>query len=440
MRTLKWTLLIFDLIVFFFFNWGLFNLRLFGIGFSDLVFSPGFWIIGLSLISFQYIFGGYDFDEDSLRRSWFKKSSLSFLLTLVVTVLVVYLSAKERAGIFGRGLLIGSLFGSVLISTTLKYFLNKKWLSQHSQSQFLFLVSPEYFSFLKSDLLKNTFLPDSEFLTDLLNPAELQKIKNKNWNTIVVALKDQEISAELSGVLIEKRFSGIRVWDLIEFYERQWKKVPVYYLGPHWFILSKGFNLVGNLILLRLKRIFDLALAMLIGILSLPVMIITALVIRLDSEGPALFSQIRTGLDGRNFLLHKFRSMRTDAEKEGAQWAKENDSRITKVGHFIRKTRLDELPQVWNVIVGDMSFIGPRPERPEFIKDLEKQLPFYQMRHLVRPGLTGWAQILYPYGASIEDAKEKLQFELFYIKNYSLLMDFSILLRTVRVVLFRQGR
>jgi lipopolysaccharide/colanic/teichoic acid biosynthesis glycosyltransferase len=125
-------------------------------------------------------------------------------------------------------------------------------------------------------------------------------------------------------------------------------------------------------------------------------------------------------------------------KKNGAQWAKENDSRITSVGHFIRKTRLDELPQIWNVITGDMSFIGPRPERPEFIQDLEKQLPFYQMRHLVRPGLTGWAQILYPYGANLEDAKEKLQFELYYIKNYSLLMDFTILLRTIRVVLFQQ--
>lgn len=444
MRTVKWLLLFFDFLIFLFTTWGLFHLRLFGIGFSDLAGSIGFWIIALSFLNFQYIFGSYDFDEDFIGRSWLRKSSLSFLLTLSVTILVVYLGAKERAGLFGRGLLIGSLLGTLTVSTCVKYFLNTRWLKTLSKSKFLFLVSPEYYSYLKTDLLKNNFRPDCEFMTSTAASAvtsqQLQEIKDKNWNMIVVALKDQEISVELSSLLIEKRFSGVRVWDLIEFYERQWKKVPVYYLGPHWFILSKGFNLVGNLVLLRLKRVFDLSLALLLGVLSLPVMMLTALVIALDSDGPALFSQVRTGLDGRTFRLFKFRSMRIDAEKNGAQWASANDDRITRVGKFIRKTRLDELPQIWNVIKGEMSFIGPRPERPEFIHDLEKQLPFYQMRHLIRPGLTGWAQILYPYGASLEDAKEKLQFELFYIKNYSLMMDISILLKTVRVVLFRQGR
>jgi lipopolysaccharide/colanic/teichoic acid biosynthesis glycosyltransferase len=169
-------------------------------------------------------------------------------------------------------------------------------------------------------------------------------------------------------------------------------------------------------------------------------MLITAVLIRLESSGGAIYKQVRTGKDGKDFTIFKFRSMRSDAEKNGAQWASQNDSRVTRIGNFIRKTRIDELPQLFNILRGTMSFIGPRPERPEFNRSLEKELSFYNLRHIVQPGLTGWAQVLYPYGASLEDAKEKLQYDLFYIKNYSLWMDISIVLKTITVVVFGRGR
>jgi len=164
------------------------------------------------------------------------------------------------------------------------------------------------------------------------------------------------------------------------------------------------------------------------------------LAVVIESRGGALFKQARVGKSGRSFTIYKFRSMRSDAEKDGAQWAVTNDARVTRVGKFIRTSRLDELPQLFNVIRGDMSFIGPGPERAEFNQNLEKQIPFYNVRHLVRPGITGWAQVLFPYGASVEDAKEKLQLELYYIKNYSPLLDLMIILKTVSVVLLGRGR
>jgi exopolysaccharide biosynthesis polyprenyl glycosylphosphotransferase len=182
---------------------------------------------------------------------------------------------------------------------------------------------------------------------------------------------------------------------------------------------------------------------MLTGILSvllLPLMVIVGLIIKLDSPGPIFYSQLRTGLYGKPFRVYKFRSMYQDAEKKGAQWAIQRDPRITRVGYWLRVLRIDELPQIWNVLSGEMSLIGPRPERPEFDVKLKEAIPYYEMRYLVKPGITGWAQVLYPYGASLEDAYEKLAYDLYYIKNYSLWLDIVIVLKTIRVVLLGKGR
>jgi lipopolysaccharide/colanic/teichoic acid biosynthesis glycosyltransferase len=168
-------------------------------------------------------------------------------------------------------------------------------------------------------------------------------------------------------------------------------------------------------------------------------MLLTALAVKLESPGAVLYHQIRVGLNGRAFRIYKFRSMRQDAEKNGAVWAKKNDSRVTRVGAFIRNTRLDELPQLYNVFAGHMSFIGPRPERPEFVTELAQQIPFYEMRHKVKPGLMGWAQLKYPYGASVEDAKNKLQYDLYYTKNHSFFMDMLIMIQTVEIILLGKG-
>jgi lipopolysaccharide/colanic/teichoic acid biosynthesis glycosyltransferase len=174
--------------------------------------------------------------------------------------------------------------------------------------------------------------------------------------------------------------------------------------------------------------------------LGLPLMGLTALAVRLTSPGPILYHQVRVGQNGKLFTIHKFRSMRADAEAAtGAVWARQNDSRITPIGRFLRKTRLDELPQLWNVLKGDMSFVGPRPERPEFVADLTKQIPFYGQRHVVKPGLTGWAQVSYSYGASVEDALAKLQYDLFYIKHLALSLDLFIMVKTIKTVVLRRG-
>lgn len=216
-------------------------------------------------------------------------------------------------------------------------------------------------------------------------------------------------------------------------------KIKLDVLDPSWMFLSDGFR--GGAVRAYLKRLFDITLAVLLLPLLLPLMLLVAVAVFIEGglRGPILYRQVRVGENGRPFQIVKFRSMKTDAEKDGAQWATRNDARVTRVGAVIRKVRLDELPQILNVLRGNMSFVGPRPERPEFVEQLAEKIPYYNERHRVKPGLTGWAQICYQYGASQEDAFEKLQYDLYYVKNYSLLLDLMILVQTVEVVLMGKG-
>lgn len=229
--------------------------------------------------------------------------------------------------------------------------------------------------------------------------------------------------------------------DLPTFYERVTGKVPVSAIEEIWFLENLMNKEKG--VYEAIKRMLDMLGAIVLLILTLPLYPLIALVIRLDSPGPIFYKQKRVSQDGKIFWIHKFRTMIKDAEKDGVQWAKPKDARITKVGYFLRKSRIDELPQLLNVLKGEMSFIGPRPERPEFVfgkNSIERQIPFYQIRHLVRPGLTGWAQINFEYGSSLEDTLEKLQYDLYYLKSRSFLLDLSILLKTIKIVLRRSGR
>jgi exopolysaccharide biosynthesis polyprenyl glycosylphosphotransferase len=230
---------------------------------------------------------------------------------------------------------------------------------------------------------------------------------------------------------------GVEILPVTALYERHFGKVPLRTIDETWFITSLAETHRG--LYLNLKRAGDLLCALVGLILSAPIMLLAALAIRLDSRGPVFYSQIRLGEQCRSFRIYKFRTMRVDAEINGAAWAQKNDPRITRLGGLLRKSRLDELPQLINVLRGDLSIVGPRPERPEFVTTLKEQIPFYNRRHMVKPGLTGWAQVRYVYGASIEDAREKLQYDLYYIKNRSLLLDVEIVLRTVWVVLMRKG-
>ena len=203
-------------------------------------------------------------------------------------------------------------------------------------------------------------------------------------------------------------------------------------------IFSDGFS-SGRILFSAAKRIFDILVSVILLLLTAPLIVIFALLVKLDSKGPAFFRQRRVGLYGETFDLIKLRSMRVDAEKDGAKWAEEDDPRVTRIGRFIRKVRIDELPQSWSVLKGDMSFVGPRPEVPKSVDDLQEQIPFYGERHMVKPGITGWAQINYPYGASIEDSRKKLEYDLYYAKNYTPFLDLLILLQTVRVILWPEG-
>lgn len=238
--------------------------------------------------------------------------------------------------------------------------------------------------------------------------------------------------------LLRCRLQGIQVTDYLAFWEREAGQIDIDNVGAGWLAFAEGFRL--NLARRAVKRVVDVTVALFFLAFTGPLVAFMALLIRLDSRGPVFFMQERVGLDGKVFKVMKLRSMREDAEKDGVpRWANHADDRITRIGHFIRKTRIDELPQILNVLRGDMSFIGPRPERPFFVDQIRKEVPFYDLRHRVRPGITGWAQVNYPYGASMEDAKKKLAYDLYYVKNNDILLDAAILVQTVRVVLFGHG-
>lgn len=255
---------------------------------------------------------------------------------------------------------------------------------------------------------------------------------------VVVALQERRGALPISD-LLHVRMSGFGVYDLSAFIEQQTGRVDLGTLNPSWLIFSDGFRSSRRTALIA-KRLFDVAASSLLLFLTAPILLVTAIAIKLTSPGPIFYRQVRVGQFGEHFEVLKFRSMRTDAEKDGKpQWAQKGDPRVTTVGRIIRSSRVDEIPQIFNVLRGDMSFVGPRPERPFFVDDLAQKIPFYNERHIVKPGITGWAQLNYPYGASEEDARHKLEFDLYYIKNYTLFLDLLILIQTVRVVLWQDG-
>jgi len=259
-----------------------------------------------------------------------------------------------------------------------------------------------------------------------------------NASEVVLAIEERRNAMPLAD-LIRLRTTGVHVNEVSTFLERETGRIDLRSTNPSWLIFSDGFT-SGRRISSIFKRVFDITASLVLLIIAFPLILLGALAVKLDSRGPAFFRQTRVGLYGSTFDLVKLRSMRTDAEADGkAKWAEKDDPRVTRVGKWIRLLRIDELPQVWSVLKGDMSFVGPRPERPEFVADLEEKLVYYAERHMVKPGITGWAQINYPYGASLQDARAKLEYDLYYAKNYTPFLDILILLQTIRVVLWPEG-
>lgn len=286
---------------------------------------------------------------------------------------------------------------------------------------------------------------DSELLgKSLINPRVIglteqlsDVVRRENIDRIVVAMGERRGQLPTEKLLQLSLAGEVSIEEGAAFYERVTGRVSLDMLRPSWLIFT-GPGRQAKISTVT-RNVAHRLVALIGAIVSLPLVALTALLIKLDSPGPVFYRQERVGKNGRTFVLTKFRSMRVDAEKSGPVWASKGDDRTTRVGRIIRKIRVDEIPQFWNILKGEMNFVGPRPERPHFVEQLAEEIPYYQQRHLIAPGLTGWAQIKYPYGASIEDARQKLQYDLFYIKNHSLFLDALIMFETVKIILFGRG-
>jgi sugar transferase (PEP-CTERM system associated) len=297
----------------------------------------------------------------------------------------------------------------------------------------LFVVgfySPYSDATMTSNLPANKILLPTTSITDTA--------RQLNVNEIVIAMRERRGGGLPLAELLNCKLSGIKVTDFSSFFENYKSRVRIDLLRESWFIFGDGFRQGWSRMFV--KRTFDIVASLGLLIVSLPVMIIAAIAVKLESHGPIIYRQSRVGLGGKPFDVLKFRSMRADAERDGKpQWAQRGDSRVTRVGHFMRLTRIDELPQLFSVLAGQMSLVGPRPERPYFVEQIAEKVPFYAARHSVKPGVTGWAQVRHHYGASVEDASDKLEYDLFYVKNHTLFFDILILFYSVKVVLTAQG-
>jgi sugar transferase (PEP-CTERM system associated) len=282
------------------------------------------------------------------------------------------------------------------------------------------------------------YVPLSRVLAMTSGESLLSFVKRHGVDQIVLAVRDRRDGGLPLQELLECRLNGVKITELTTFFECEYRQLMLESLNPSWMVLGDGFR--QGFFRATVKRLFDLTVSAVLLVLTLPIMLIAALCILIESGLPVLYRQERCGEGGRVFTLYKLRSMRNNAESGGTpRWAAASDDRTTRVGQIIRKLRIDELPQIINVFKGEMSFVGPRPERPFFVDQLVKQIPYYSLRHCIKPGITGWAQVSYPYGSSVDDAIEKLQYDLYHVKNHSLFLDIMILIATVEVVLWGRG-
>ncbi len=375
---------------------------------------------------------------------------LSFMIGLgaILTSFYIYPDIFLGRGVFAFALFI-AFFGVLITRTIFQKLDNHKAFkrrllvlgagkkAQLVEDQINFAAKRGYEIVGFVDIDQNAILIDSAKILEIESTL-LDLCMDHEIDEMVLAMDDRRVGFPLNG-LLECKMKGVVIRDILDSLERVTGHIELSALHPSAVIFSDGFT--NAVSVSYAKRLFDIFASMLILIVASPVIILTMVAIWLSSFGrdPIFYRQIRLGLCDAPFGVIKFRSMKTDAEKDGAQFAQKNDSRVTAIGSFIRKTRIDELPQLFNVFKGDMSFIGPRPERPQFVLGFEQSIPHYSLRHTVKPGITGWAQICYPYGETEEDTKNKLQYDLYYIKNYSLFLDMTILFQTVQVVLFGQG-
>ena len=391
-----------------------------------------------------------------LRESWFgvlARQAVAFVLATIGLVVLYYLFPPIR---IGRGVLVLALSIAFVLMLALRWAVARGIDVEALKRRVLVLGAGRRAATIVERMRRRSdrrgFLlvgfvaqPGDEVRVPSAQLIELGAplvdwAQREDIDEIVAAVDDRRGGLPMDD-LLACRQAGIDITEISTFFERESGRLQLGLTDPSWLVFSDGFD--ASPLRRASKRCFDLGIAAILLLLLWPLMLLTAIAIRLESKAgqPLLYRQVRVGEHGKPFLVNKFRSMRIDAEKDGvARWAQKNDDRVTRVGRFIRKTRLDELPQLWNIARGDMSFIGPRPERPEFVAKLTNEIRYYGLRHSVKPGLAGWAQLRYPYGASVKDAEEKLKYDLFYVKNHNLLFDLMILIQTVEVVLFGRGR
>jgi len=415
---------------------------------------------------YYYLMDLYRFDSPLSQLGMLERSFIATLLIGITVALMVYIIGPNFIGGFvGRGVLTSSLLMLWPWSLGIRYLLNAWFVIQQSQIHWLVIFDGDLDQFLgdfrslyqhEQLLLLSPDVATPDVAPPLTETPEISEQDQDtkwvgHWQDLDRVMEEYAISGiiltsveylpeSLVNQLMQIRINGTRIYRISDFYEKYLSRIPVFHLNQQWLATAHGFELIHSPIGFRFKRYIDVLISLIGGLIAMPLILATAISIYLTSGGPVFFRQIRTGENNENFTVYKFRSMVVDAEADGAQFAEKNDVRLISIGKTLRKFRLDELPQLWNVLRGEMSFIGPGPERPEFIADLQKNIPYYNLRHVVKPGITGWAQVMTGYGDSTEDAVEKLQYDLFYIKNYSLVLDISILIKSIKVILFGTGR
>lgn len=427
------------------------TLRSAQIGIEPGSFGQRFWaLVGFTVVVLTAMIAVGVYGSEALRSLRFAGARLLVAVSLAIIALafldflvpghtfwrsiLLYAMGLSIVLLMLNRLLVGNLLGvsafrrRVLVLGAGRRALRLKTLGQREESGFAVAAFVDM----------NEGVPEVEGAVARCSIEDLSRfVSQLRASEVVLALEERRNALPLKDLLRVKT-AGVHVNDFSSFMERETGRVDLDTLNPSWLIFSDGFS-SGRALSSAAKRVFDVAASGLLLLLTFPVIALFALLVKIDSPGPAFFRQTRIGLYGEPFTVLKLRSMRLDAEAGGAKWAEKDDPRITRIGRLIRKVRIDELPQVWTVLRGQMSFVGPRPEVPRFVEDLEQQLPYYAERHMVKPGITGWAQINYPYGASIEDARCKLEYDLYYAKNYTPFLDLLILLQTLRVVIWPEG-
>ncbi|WP_269571208.1 exopolysaccharide biosynthesis polyprenyl glycosylphosphotransferase [Leptospira wolbachii] len=418
--------------------------------------------IFLILIIFQTVFNTYQPLSSDLRIGYITRYIIACITFFFFMSALLFLTQfRYIGGVWGRGIIFQNLILVFVLGLVFRWLIKlykKRVIGAVEVSALLILGKDKLQTFVRENFrsLKNVnvyiYLEGNEKIR--ISDQNLSKVifirgkknlesyfqKENQIFDFVIFDSNVSISDDTLRDLMDAKLHGLKVFDLTDFFEYYFEKISVLNVQDRWIVFSNGFSIISNKIALRLKAILDFVGALLLLILTSPLIILAAFLVKITSTGPILYSQVRVGLSGKEFNIFKLRTMIADAEKEGAKWSSFNDPRITKIGAIFRKTRIDELPQLFNILRGDMSFIGPRPERPEFIKILVEEIPYYSLRHLMKPGLSGWAQVNYDYGSSVNDSLVKLEYDLYYIKNYSFYLDLRTIIKTIRVVVFGKGR